>query len=121
MKQSVVVLGASSNPERYSNKAIKLLLKHGHEVLPVHPKEAEIEKLKVLPKLSDIKVKPDTLTLYVGPDLSKPLIPEIIKLKPGRVIMNPGTESEDVKAALREASIPYEEACTLVLLQTNQF
>ena len=44
-KERVVVLGASANPERYSNKAVKLLLKHGHDVVPVNPGQKEIEGL----------------------------------------------------------------------------
>jgi len=119
--QRVAVLGASSNPERYSNKAIKMLKDYGHQVFPVHPTEATIESLKVFPKLSDIREPVDTLSLYVGPQNIHLLISDILKLKPGRVILNPGTESEELKTALHNARIPFQEACTLVLLKTNQF
>jgi len=63
----------------------------------------------------------DTLSLYVGPQNIHLLISDILKLKPGRVILNPGTESEELKTALHNARIPFQEACTLVLLKTNQF
>ncbi len=120
-KHRVAVLGASSKPERYSNKAVKLLMEHQYSVIPVHPVIREIEGLKVFAGLNQIAEKIDTLTLYIGPAGVKPLIPEIIALNPGRVILNPGTESELLKEELHNAGIPYMEACTLVLLKTGQF
>jgi len=42
-------------------------------------------------------------------------------LGPGRVTLNPGTESRALKLTLKDAGIPYEHAYTLVLLRTGQF
>jgi len=33
--KKTIVLGASTNPSRYSNMAVKKLLNFGHEVIPV--------------------------------------------------------------------------------------
>jgi hypothetical protein len=63
----------------------------------------------------------DTLTLYIGPQRSAPMIDDILRLAPKRVIFNPGTESKELAAALNQANIPHWEACTLVMLQTGQF
>ena len=119
--QKVVVLGASPKPERYSNKAIKLLKKYGHEVFPVSLVYDEIEGLKNYKSLAELPGPVETLTLYLGPKQIANLIPEIVAFKPGRVILNPGSEDDSLIAALDEAKIPYLHACTLVLLQTNQF
>ena len=63
----------------------------------------------------------DTLTLYVGPQLLEPQAEAIVRLKPGRVILNPGTESRAVQQRLSEAGIEWFEACTLVMIRTGQF
>jgi predicted CoA-binding protein len=120
-KQTVAVLGASPKADRYSNKAIRLLLEHNHEVIPVHPAIPEIEGLEVVKRISAIEGRVDTLTMYVSAKLSTPVIDEIILLKPGRVIFNPGTENAELYQALSAAGIPFEEACTLVLLNSGQF
>lgn len=120
-KQRVVVLGASTNPERYSNKAVRLLLEYGHEVIPVHPAATEVEGLEVVPKLSLITGKIDTLTVYLSPGVQTPIQEDIIKLNPGRVIFNPGTENPELIAELRQHGLKVIEACTLVLLRTGQF
>ncbi|MCW8928640.1 MAG: CoA-binding protein [Gammaproteobacteria bacterium] len=120
-KQTVVVLGASVKPQRYSYKAIKLLLQNNHTVIPVHPKLTHIDELVVVTDLTDIDVPVDTLTLYVGSERSHPMIDDIISLNPGRVIFNPGTESKPLEEKLSSEGIPYIFDCTLVMLQSNQF
>lgn len=117
----VVVLGASPKPARYANQAVRLLLEKGYRVTPVHPKFEEIEGLKVAHAFEQIDQPIDTLTLYVGAERLAPQIPDLIALKPARVVFNPGTESTAFQQALDEANIEWFEACTLVMLRTNQF
>lgn len=118
---TVAVLGASHKPERYSNRAIRLLKQHGYRVIPVHPVQKEIEGLSVVHSIKEIDCPVNTLTVYVGPDRSSQMIDDIVSLNPERVILNPGTESETLETALTKNSIPFLEACTLVMLQSGQF
>lgn len=120
MSETVAVLGASPKPERYSNKAIRLLREHGHQVIPVNPAQQEIEGLPVTANVADLK-NVDTVSMYVGPQHSDAFLPDLLALKPRRVIFNPGSENPKLEKALSDAGIEVEEACTLVLLRTNQF
>lgn len=117
----VAVLGASPKPARYSNQCIRLLQQHGYRITPIHPRFEEIESLAVSHSLGSIGDTVDTLTLYVGPKLLEPQADDILTLRPGRVIFNPGTESAAVQDSLDSAGIEWLEACTLVMLKTNQF
>jgi predicted CoA-binding protein len=121
MKQTVAILGASQNPSRYAYLAFQKLRQHGHHVIPVNPGFAALEGVPVVPSLKDIREPIDTLTMYVGPKRSSELQDEIVKLKPKRVIFNPGSENPALAAVLRQAGVSVEEACTLVLLSTDQF
>lgn len=120
-KETVAVLGASTNPDRYSNKAIRSLLAHGHEVIPIHPIHTAIEGLHGVKSMSDIARPIDTLTVYVGPDRGIALVKEIAALKPARVILNPGAESKQLVDALHAEGLNVVEGCTLVMLSTDQF
>ena len=120
-KERVVLIGASNNPERYSHRALLLLRKHGHEVVLVHPKLAEIEGIPVVADVSLIAGPVDTVTMYVGAAISSGLQDKLIALKPRRIIFNPGAENASLADALQKAGIACEEACTLVLLNTGQF
>jgi len=117
----VAVLGATPKPERYANQAVRLLLEKGYRVTPIHPRIPEIEGLAVAPSLDEVERPIHTLTLYVGPARLEPMKDVIVTAAPSRVIFNPGTETPAVQQALDAAGIPWEEACTLVLLRTGQF
>lgn len=119
--EKVVVLGASDKPDRYSFQALQLLREHGHEVTPVHPALSQIDGVPVVKSLADAPRPVDTLTVYVNPAISEPLAHEILALAPKRVIFNPGTESPKLRNSLEAAGIRCQEACTLVLLRTDQF
>lgn len=121
MNMKVAILGASDNPDRYAYKAFKMLQEYGHTPIPVSPKLEMIENFKVYTQLSDIPEKVDTLTMYVNAGVSTSLREEILKLKPSRVIFNPGSENPALIADLHAAGIKVEQACTLVLLRTRQF
>lgn len=120
-KQTVVVLGASTKPERYANMAVRLLKEYGHRVIPVSSGHSEIEGLPAVSTLADVHEAVDTLTLYLGPARSAPLLADIIALRPKRVIFNPGTESAELERQFALQGIDCQEACTLVLLRTDQF
>ncbi len=121
MKETVVVLGASSKPDRYSHKAMLLLQENGHTPIPVHPKEETILDRKVFADLSELDVPVDTVTIYVRPDLLKKQLDDLFNLHPRRVIMNPGTEDEGIATELKNRKIEVVQACTLVMLNTGQF
>lgn len=118
-----LIVGASTNPDRYAYKAAKLLADHGFDFRLIGIKEEEILgqnilPIKRLPKVEGI----DIVTLYIGPNNQTDYIDYIIEIiKPRRVIFNPGTENELFYSKLKQANISYEEACTLVLLQTGQY
>lgn len=120
-QQRVVVLGASDNPERYSNMAVNRLLENGHSVVPVHPKLERIGELTVTPDLGDVAGPVDTVTVYVSPGVSSTMTDRLIALAPVRVIFNPGAENPELEAALAAHGIETLRACTLVLLSTGQF
>ena len=121
MSETVAILGASENPERYSHKAFHALKKHGHHPVPVSPFIGSLDGAPVVGSLKEVGAHIDTLTMYVNPRVSSELKEDILQLKPKRVIFNPGSENETLEAELKDAGIHVVEACTLVLLQTNQF
>jgi len=120
MSKKTLVMGASENVQRYSNMAIRKLNHFNHEVKAFGLKKGEVDSVIIdtdLLPYQDI----DTVTLYLNPKNQVPYYTYILKLKPKRVIFNPGTENPDFYSILSENNIPFEEACTLVLLNTKQY
>jgi predicted CoA-binding protein len=123
-KENVVVLGASDKPERYSFKAMQLLTQKGHRAIGVNPRLDSIAGMECVATLSAAKAKLstiDTVTMYLSPELSDKMLSEIVAAKPKRVIFNPGSENMTLMQELPKHGIEVEAACTLVLLNTNQY
>lgn len=116
-----LVIGASENPERYSNKAVKMLQDYQHEVIALGKDKGK--KINDLEIVSDVNNDEsiDTVTLYLNPKNQEPYYEKILALHPRRVIFNPGTENPAFEQVLKEHNIEPIEACTLVMLRTNQY
>jgi predicted CoA-binding protein len=115
-----LVVGASSNPERYAYKAIKQLNAHGYPVLAFGLKNDSVDGIEIQTNLH-FSEPIDTITMYVGPDRQQAIIPELLKLHPRRIIFNPGTENPTFIQQAQQQGIITEIACTLVLLSTDQY
>lgn len=121
MPERVLIIGASNNEDRYANKAQRMLTEHGHSVVPVNPKDAEVLGVPTVAAISDTTGSVDTVTVYVRPQILMEQLDALIALRPKRVIFNPGTEHADMETLLKKEGIEPVEACTLVLLRTGQF
>ncbi|HRH63792.1 MAG TPA: CoA-binding protein [Bacteroidia bacterium] len=119
MKKTLII-GASENPTRYSNIAAHRLVEHGHSIEQIGKKEGKVAGVKIetgTPQLADI----DTVTLYINPAHQKNYYNYILKLKPRRIIFNPGTENPEFVTLAQQNNILTEEACTLVLLSFGAY
>ena len=120
MKKNTLVLGASENPNRYSNMAILRLLTFGHPVVAIGNRKGKVEDVEIItehPDMDDI----DTVTLYLNPTNQKSYYDYILSLQPRRVIFNPGTENDELEKKLIQKGVITQEACTLVMLGTGQY
>ena len=117
-----VIIGASPNPSRYAYLAAQFLRSKKHEFVPVGIKKGEVQGQPILqitdkPEIKDV----DTITMYVGPPRQIPWYDYILSLKPRRIIFNPGSENPELEKLAQSKGVEVIEACTLVMLRTNQF
>ena len=115
-----LVIGASTNPDRYAHKAATQLLKHGIEVVLLGVQTGSIQGIPILngqPELTDI----DTVTLYLNPLRQAEYYTYIMALQPRRILFNPGTENPEFEHLAHANGIVTERACTLVLLNMGAY
>jgi uncharacterized protein len=120
MEKPTLVIGASTNPDRYAYMAIKSLTVNKHEVYALGLREGKAHGIKIhrpFPELPAIH----TVTMYVGKKNQPFYIDYILKLNPKRVIFNPGSENEVFERMLSQKGIEVIHACTLVMLQRGIF
>ena len=118
---NVAVVGASPKSYRYSNHAMSMLAEKGFNPIPVAPARSEILGRKVYPTLSDVPERIDIITMYIRPFLQPQVLEEAVRIKPKKIIFNPGTENPSEYARLEQADIEVIEGCTLVMLTSRQF
>jgi predicted CoA-binding protein len=119
-KKKTLVLGASDNPARYSFLAVQKLRRFDHPVVAIGRKNTQVGDVPInKEKISFPDV--DTVTLYLNPFHQKEYYDYIVSLKPKRIILNPGTENNELIQLAKKHNIETMEACTLVLLSTGQY
>jgi predicted CoA-binding protein len=118
--KNTLVFGASLNPDRYSNMAMHRLSEYSIDVKAFGLKKGTVSGIEIDTNLVSYR-NIHTVTLYVNPKRQEAYYDYILNLNPTRVIFNPGTENPEFYKLLKQASINYEVACTLVLLSTNQY
>lgn len=117
-----LVVGASAKTDRYSNMAVKLLNEKGVKTIGYAPKPFEVYGTEVTNDFGDLKdYNIDTVTMYINPMRQPEYYSKILGLNPRRIIFNPGTENPEFYALAQDKGVKVEEACTLVLLRTNQY
>ncbi|SDX14125.1 hypothetical protein SAMN05444411_103185 [Lutibacter oricola] len=120
MNKKTLVIGASENPKRYSNIAIKRLEDNNIEVKALGRRKGSVNGIDIVTEKINFE-NIDTVTMYVGPKNQPEFYNYIIGLNPKRVLFNPGTENVTFENLLTENNIEFERACTLVLLGLNEY
>src|SRR4026208_1692579 len=75
--KTVAIIGASSNSNKFGNKAVRAFQRQGYIVYPVHPNEPEVEGLATFKSIKDVPARPHMVSVYVPPPVLVKLLPEI--------------------------------------------
>ena len=62
-----------------------------------------------------------TVTLYLNPDNQKDYYDYILQLSPKRIIFNPGAENQELIELAMKNNIEVSIACTLIMLNSNNY
>ncbi len=120
-KNITLVLGASTKPGRYALLAAQKLLSKGIDIELLGKKEGTIENVAIKTKMEEISSNIDTVTIYLGENNQKEYEDFLLKMRPNRVIFNPGAENFELEEKLKAQGTEVLEACTLVMLSTGQY
>jgi predicted CoA-binding protein len=120
-EKTTLVLGASPNPERFSNEAVRLLDKSGVPVIALGGRESSIGKIRIR------KGKPldlpgiHTISMYMSARNQKDYYDYLLSLHPQRIIFNPGTINPEFQELARQNGIEVVTGCMLVMLNRGCF
>ena len=118
-KQTVAILGASTDRGKYSNKAIRAYAAQSWDVYPVNPKGGEIEGLPVYASLEEIPVPIDRVSVYLPPAVGVKAMASVAKIKPAELFINPGAESDELVTEARRLGLDPILACSIIEIGLN--
>ena len=116
MAKTVAVVGASSSPAKFGNKALRAFQSEGYRVIPINPNESEVEGLKTYPSVLDVPGPIDIATVYVQPDVTLRLLDDFARKGIPEIWVNPGAEDDAVMAEARRRGMKVFFACSIIAI-----
>lgn len=113
---NVAIIGASRDREKFGNKAVRAYHAHGHRVFPVNLREKEIEGLPAYRSVLDVPEKLDVVLVYVPPATTLRLLPDLVKIAPKQLFLNPGSEDDAVIARAEALGLEPILACSIIAI-----
>jgi predicted CoA-binding protein len=121
MAKVVAVIGASSNRNKFGNRALRAYKEQGYTVVPINPHEAEVEGLKAYGSVLDVPGVIDMASFYVPPEVGLQVIDQVARKGIPEVWLNPGAESDALIARAKALHIQPIVACSIVAIGENPY
>ena len=113
---SIAIVGASTDRSKFGNKCVRAYQQAGYRVFPVNPRAEKIEGLPVFRSLQDLPEEPDRISIYLPPEATATLIPELTRYEGAQVWFNPGSAIESTVETARQAGLDVHDGCSIVAI-----
>ncbi|MGC3960407.1 MAG: CoA-binding protein [Verrucomicrobiota bacterium] len=112
--KTIAIIGASTDRNKFGNKAVRAFQQQGYQVFPVNPKEETVEGLRAFKSITEIPVRPQMISVYLPPPVLLKVLPDIAAKGCDELWLNPGTESDEVLAEAERLKLNVVQACSIV-------
>jgi predicted CoA-binding protein len=116
MAKTVAVIGASSNRDKYGNKALRAFENQGYVVIPINTTETEVEGHRAYASVLDVPGPLDVATVYVPPRAGVRVMEELAQKGVGQVFLNPGADGPAVVSRARELGLKAVQTCSIIAI-----
>lgn len=113
-EETVAIIGASRDREKFGNKAVRAYQKLGWTIYPINLRQTQIEGLKAYRSIRDVPRPVLRVSVYVPPAIGIALLDDIVAVKPEVVFFNPGSESEALIEKAFALGLNAVVACSIV-------
>lgn len=112
--KTIAIIGASTDRNKFGNKAVRAFVRQGWTVYPVNPRESAIEGLPVFQSIGEVPERPNRISVYLPPPVLLKTLPDIAARGCDELWLNPGTESGEVLAEAERLGLNVIQACSIV-------
>ena len=114
--KTVAVVGASSNREKFGNKALRAFAQRGYTVIPINPTETEIEGYPAFRSVLDVPGTIDLATLYVPPPVGLRVMDDLARKGVPEVWLNPGADDRSVVDKAQSLGLKTVRHCSIIAI-----
>ena len=112
---TVAVIGASTNPAKFGNRAVRAFASRGYHVFPVHPTAATVAGHRAYRSIRDVPAESlDLVSIYLPPATGLQVIEDVARKSVREVWLNPGAESPELLERARALGLNVVVACSIV-------
>lgn len=103
----VAVVGMSPKADRPSHEVGLYLQKHGHTIIPVHPKATEVAGLKAYPDLLSIPADAgvEIVDMFISGERTEPVVEQAARIGAQIAWFQPGAENERAEHRAHELGL----------------
>ncbi len=114
--KTVAVIGASSNRNKFGNKALRAFANKGYTVFPINPNEAEVEGHPAFKSVLDVPGAIDMATFYVPGDVGLVILDDVVKKQIPEVWLNPGADDPRLVEKARAVGLKTVRHCSIIAI-----
>lgn len=116
--KSFGVVGASVDRHKYGNKVLRVYQQKNLRVIPVNPKEQEIEGTSCVASVMDLPDDVESISVITPPQVTEQVVEMAVSKGIKNIWMQPGAESDIAVEACRRRGINViaDGSCILVVL-----
>jgi predicted CoA-binding protein len=111
---TVAIIGASPDRRKFGNKALRAFRAQGFTVVPINPRETEIEGEPAFASVVDYPGTIDEASVYVPPEIGVAVMDELKAKGVPVVWLNPGADGQAVVARARALGLEARVACSIL-------
>ena len=97
----IALVGASNDPHKFGNRIYRDLRSKGYDVIPVNPKDKQIEGDRTYSSIEMMEELPDIVNFVVPPPIAMKRAQEAVELGINHLWFQPGSESEELETWLK--------------------
>ena len=97
----IALVGASNEPHKFGNQIYLDLRSKGYDIVPVNPKDKQIEGDQAYASIEMIEELPDIANFVVPPPVAMKVAQEAVELGIKHLWFQPGSESNDLETWLK--------------------
>jgi uncharacterized protein len=116
MPKIVAIIGASSNRNKFGNRALRAYERQGFTVLAINPNETEVEGHRTYPSVLAVPGPIDMATVYVPGHVGVRVVEQLAEKGIPEVWLNPGADTDEVVAKARELGLNTIQACSIMAI-----